>query len=927
MSTSRREDRVWHRQPAKTREDKIENWIRASSPPNDARRVGAQPRRSSRPKIQERRSASGRILQDEEKELYRVNPPPREPTARVKKAMAHFDAQAQPRQARSAGASEETSFSSGSMSPPMLSSESEDEDQELTDIQAAVLAQFSGHRLNDHTCTGPVQALFMAADSDKQEGHTCFALYGGPRHVINGVQELNEADRSPPHLARRAPLKAAGLLRRAELRGVILALRDVAQGPIQPTCVHICVSSSYVAKAWGTWIPQWEAHGWPGEDVMDGRVKSPTRPRTPTRTTDPYLDSPSNGYRMPRRMRSTQWETDSSTDYLSSETSGPATMTDSSSASTRRSTRRLVDEDMLRELAELRSDLAEMCAQGGPSVHLYQIERVHNPADALVEQYMQARQGPMDAERTPRPGDVESPPLPPLPPPEPPTSQFQAMAVQPTSPTRTPPESGPVRVPRRSQTVSPISSTSPRPPTSILRSPPTSIEPTRIFSPPRPQTGTPVRQARPRLASPLPEDALLASPTETLSPRSAMPSMHSPRTPGHPRIGPAKGGASHTASPLDPRTASYLASPTSASKSPRRPSHTMHISPRPSVASLQASSMAPLEPFNGPTPKLTSKSLPDTSPSNKLTTAALQEHDRKTMTPESSKKEERRRAKSTRSSVKSESTQSLLQRFTPRFLRRDSAKEAIPALPDRRPSARDEDQQSTSQHGTSASSISGVSIPAPSFRSESLPKSQSSGGLAERQAALAKRERELERREREMDRIKWEMGHSRYRATDQGSRPMQGMPSKPATAGHARANSDTSSFDIPPPDEEWLWESNLRRPTRLPTNPPALASPRSHAQPRQPEEHDVFLSTGPRRIVSKELPPSPEDEDDSEAYHLSSRRTVGDRSFSSAATLSSSSPYARRVRAGGYIPDSSPQDTYGRRTHRPYDSDSEDSLL
>ncbi|MHC4048289.1 hypothetical protein, partial [Bradyrhizobium sp. 23AC] len=41
------------------------------------------------------------------------------------------------------------------------------------------------------------------------------------------------------------------------------AIHDLYQGK---ACAHVCMDSPYVAKAWGSWIPNWEENGWPGDE-------------------------------------------------------------------------------------------------------------------------------------------------------------------------------------------------------------------------------------------------------------------------------------------------------------------------------------------------------------------------------------------------------------------------------------------------------------------------------------------------------------------------------------------------------------------------------------------------------------------------------------------------------------------------------------
>ena len=241
----------------------------------------------------------------------------------------------------------------------------------LTAKMEAVMDQFASHTLEDHECVGSRMSAFVGAlvrpmydvDLTRAMHRTGYAAYFAPHHPGNHASGLQPGDRTPPRQSRRRPLTSSALQRRAELRGVITVLDMLLARTTDQCCYHVCVDSIYVAKAWGTWIPQWEQRGWPGED-------------TDARNSD-AAGQPSG--RISGR----------SSARLQRQRSGEATEDDSVSMTTtssRRGTRRLVDEDLLRQLASLRQSFAESELQGGSRVHLYLIERAHNPADAMVRE-------------------------------------------------------------------------------------------------------------------------------------------------------------------------------------------------------------------------------------------------------------------------------------------------------------------------------------------------------------------------------------------------------------------------------------------------------------------------------------------------------------------------------------------------------------
>ncbi|PKI85590.1 hypothetical protein MVES1_000736 [Malassezia vespertilionis] len=305
----------------------------------------------------------------------------------------------------------------------------------LSALQHSVYAQFSGAGLVDHACRGGIGVVFVCADVTQSSNmvggpHACYAQYFGESHAFNTVVSLDAASLAPMHMVRRAKLTDQGVLRRAELKGLI----DVLQRTVERNeyeCIHVCVSSAYVAKAWGTWIPQWEASGWPGEADSEtashssrlglrrsssatrslSSSNSGSRVRTPigmrldvdltnspkhrmTRSplakkhgagagnyavqTADTLSTPPRPQRRPRQLDAdSPKDSFQTTDYSTSPASG-------STQSGRKSARRLVDEDLLRELSLLRKEFVQMELQSGPRVHLYLIDRVHNPAGSLA---------------------------------------------------------------------------------------------------------------------------------------------------------------------------------------------------------------------------------------------------------------------------------------------------------------------------------------------------------------------------------------------------------------------------------------------------------------------------------------------------------------------------------------------------------------
>ncbi|WFD33007.1 hypothetical protein MSPP1_004064 [Malassezia sp. CBS 17886] len=312
----------------------------------------------------------------------------------------------------------------------------------LTPMQEAVVAQFSGADIADHTCAGTPRCVFVGAVARLagQVPRACYAV-----HFV--AHELaDEAAFPRPPARRRGTLSALALSRRAQLHGTVAALRAVLAGAPRRQCVHLCISSAYVAKAWGTWIPLWEAHGWPGGGAHP-RALSPALPGggrrpgalSPTPSTggrpgalsptpsaggrpgahspalsptppagrrgklprSPNLDTPTTP-RMLARRNTHLSESDSV--EVASSLDSPAGTDASPSVSGRGPSRRLVDEDLLRELAALRAKSAALERAGTLLVHLYLIERPHNPGESLAKEALDdaermqgARRGSNDA--------------------------------------------------------------------------------------------------------------------------------------------------------------------------------------------------------------------------------------------------------------------------------------------------------------------------------------------------------------------------------------------------------------------------------------------------------------------------------------------------------------------------------------------------
>ncbi|CAO1614937.1 unnamed protein product [Parajaminaea phylloscopi] len=214
-----------------------------------------------------------------------------------------------------------------------------------------ILSRFSSRQMGDHKCKrGYPIAVFCGAQSmdvgsitnPKIEGG--FSLFFGPGHPANTQQTMTESEKIPSHLQNPKAPSTTSTARRAELIAATRALQaihDLYQGK---ACAHICMDSPYVAKAWGSWIPMWEETGWPGDEHI--------------RTKD-------SGY----------------------QGSGATSLSDAQPR--KRSSKRLADEDLLRQLAAIRRLYARAERKGTGAAHLYLIDRNSNPANQPARQVLE----------------------------------------------------------------------------------------------------------------------------------------------------------------------------------------------------------------------------------------------------------------------------------------------------------------------------------------------------------------------------------------------------------------------------------------------------------------------------------------------------------------------------------------------------------
>lgn len=503
----------------------------------------------------------------------------------------------------------------------------------LSTLQQAVYAQFASTNVDDHTCVGAPRAVFVAVARD-ENSNLAYTLFHGARHADNAVVPLTYAQLTQA-ARRRTPFSDDALYRRAELMAVCAALRQIVVQPLRRQCVHICVSSAYIAKAWGVWIPDWETNGWPGDSDTDSSLgcgSGSSSMQTPLRTNSQsssvrtpnssHADSEPRGaapalnpelLRTPMRpTNARRAQLASEGDSLRSSFDGPVTPssgTTDSPASRPRSTRRLVDEDLLRELALLRAQLAAADARGGACVHLYLIERVDNPAVTS----MMAPAAPADAAATPAPA-IARPPRP--------SSQASTRSSR-LRPQRSEPNLG---VPR--------SARSPR--LDKVRSP--AMESVASLAPePSP------RAARsPRLPRTAPSPAVASAP---------LPEKREPRSP-----------------PLD-RTPRVRQAST-----PREPpaQTTPELAPPSTPAADRAAPASP-----------STRAPPPPAPA--LTADALLEHTKRTNPTDAAPKTRSKYAWSAYSGDRPASSRSRLARWTNKVLRRSDAPSAAPALPSPRP--------------------------------------------------------------------------------------------------------------------------------------------------------------------------------------------------------------------------------------------------
>ncbi|WFD33280.1 hypothetical protein MCUN1_000093 [Malassezia cuniculi] len=223
-----------------------------------------------------------------------------------------------------------------------------------------VISQFSQSGVEDHRCIGRVQCICMNGSVRQQktkEGgdgllRAAYALYFGPDHPQNFAAALSTPEYAPGFLQRKRPPSAVALLRRAELWSIVAILRYAITVLPPLSCAHVCIDSTYIAKAWSVWIPHWEKNGWPSENDSFSRL----------------------GNNRNRRMVDSD-----ATSVLSAFDD-----TMSLASTTTRRSRRLINEDLLRELARLHNRCAELELRGDICVHLYLIDRANNPAEQMA---------------------------------------------------------------------------------------------------------------------------------------------------------------------------------------------------------------------------------------------------------------------------------------------------------------------------------------------------------------------------------------------------------------------------------------------------------------------------------------------------------------------------------------------------------------
>lgn len=556
------------------------------------------------------------------------------------------------------------------MQSPPLAPEEEDSSDMLTPVQEAVYAQFSGADLDDHECMPDIQAAFvsvaMLASAQVPGGPKAqCSVYFGADHPDNKVELLDTKELTPA-TAKRTPLTAAAVVRRAELNGVIRALRLLLLQPLRRKCVHVCVSSAYVAKAWGTWIPDWETNGWPGDEpearpgsramLRQNSSSQGSRVHTPNGTyldtdnspvqrsplsrsprNDPYLDDRSeirsmqaqravpslrgaellstpkrSALRTPRHPAES--ESSSAESPLAPESASP-------NSSSRSRKRRLVDEDLLKELAALRAQHAEADYRGGARIHLYLIERTHNPAAIALHD-------------TPTMQRIQRP-------------SSRSSVRSNTTPLR----------PRRSE---PNLAQHARSPAESVRSPAMESVKSPALDAPRSRSrgsargdASPLPKARSPIWQALPPGATFGTPVY---------SEHSPNSPAADRFERPESVQGRTRRPRR-RQGSVQAGD---AQEPKADAAAAPSALPAAQAQAQAPPQAPAQ-----APSAASESS-DSSEPKALTMEALQEHNRRTGTGKSSRFPGRR-AMSTKSGARSESGFSIISRLTSKMFRKHDA--------------------------------------------------------------------------------------------------------------------------------------------------------------------------------------------------------------------------------------------------------------
>lgn len=319
---------------------------------------------------------------------------------------------------------------------------------QLNEAMRCVMKQFAGHNLQDHRCNGYPIAVFVGATAIDTgsiiQPHVSGAvsLYFGPGHPKNMASVLPDEDRFPSHIPNPKAPTPTSLSRRAELRSAITALHTIYELYQGRACAHVCIDSAYVAKAWGAWIPTWEAKGWPGEDdEREGdrdrwEEEYSQRRRNQRRAYDKsggrYMDLPDDrrrgeGYRSDgsrhrdsrvsrsrgsfdsrrdwlsndpyadgsRRRSGAPTSSGRRGDYSSEEEDSPRRSSSRNRAMRRAPGQRLVDEDLLRELADIRYEFARVERDRKGSAHFYLIDRSNNPADRMARAVAKADGNPL----------------------------------------------------------------------------------------------------------------------------------------------------------------------------------------------------------------------------------------------------------------------------------------------------------------------------------------------------------------------------------------------------------------------------------------------------------------------------------------------------------------------------------------------------